>query len=54
MALPKNPRVVLTGAKGGLGRALAQVLAGRGAQLMLSDVRLEDAQAAAALSLIHI
>jgi NAD(P)-dependent dehydrogenase (short-subunit alcohol dehydrogenase family) len=48
MALPKNPRVVLTGANGGLGRALAQVLAGQGAQLMLSDVRLEAAQQAAA------
>jgi len=47
MALPKNPRVVLTGAGGGLGRALAQLLATRGARLLLSDVRLEDAQAAA-------
>ncbi len=48
MALPKNPRVVLTGAGGGLGRALAQQLSARGARLLLSDLRLEDAQAAAA------
>jgi NAD(P)-dependent dehydrogenase (short-subunit alcohol dehydrogenase family) len=47
MALPRNPRVVITGAGGGLGRALARQLANGGARLLLSDVRLEDAQAAA-------
>ncbi|MBF5041896.1 SDR family NAD(P)-dependent oxidoreductase [Aggregicoccus sp. 17bor-14] len=48
MALPKNPRVVITGAGGGLGRAFAHQLSQRGARLLLSDLRLEDAQSAAA------
>ncbi|MBL8604788.1 MAG: SDR family NAD(P)-dependent oxidoreductase [Myxococcales bacterium] len=38
MQLRQNPRVVVTGAGGGLGRAFAYVLASRGAKLVLSDV----------------
>lgn len=38
MSLPEHPRCVITGAGGGFGRALAIELAGRGANLVLSDV----------------
>jgi short-subunit dehydrogenase len=37
MPLPKTPRVVITGAGSGFGRALALVLAERGARLVLGD-----------------
>jgi NAD(P)-dependent dehydrogenase (short-subunit alcohol dehydrogenase family) len=36
--IPDRPRVVLTGAGGGLGRAFAERLAARGASLLLSDI----------------
>jgi short-subunit dehydrogenase len=36
--IPDRPRVVLTGAGGGLGRAFAERLAMRGASLLLSDI----------------
>lgn len=36
--IPDRPRVVLTGAGGGLGRAFAERLASRGASLLLSDI----------------
>jgi NAD(P)-dependent dehydrogenase (short-subunit alcohol dehydrogenase family) len=38
MALPKQPRAVITGAGSGLGRALSLELAGRGARLLLADI----------------
>lgn len=38
--LPKQPRAVITGAGGGLGRALALRIAERGGQLLLSDIDL--------------
>ena len=38
MALPKQPRAVITGAGSGLGRALSHELAGRGARLLLADI----------------
>ena len=38
MRLPSTPRCVLTGAGGGLGRAIALNLARRGAHLLLSDI----------------
>jgi NAD(P)-dependent dehydrogenase (short-subunit alcohol dehydrogenase family) len=41
MPLPKSPRCVITGAAGGLGRALAVELGRRGAHLTLSDVNLQ-------------
>ena len=38
MALPQQPRAVITGAGSGLGRALSLELAGRGARLLLADI----------------
>lgn len=40
MRLAPSPRCVITGAAGGLGRAMALVLAKRGARLVLSDKKL--------------
>ena len=39
--LPQRPKAVVTGAAGGLGRALSQRLAARGAHLVLADIDLE-------------
>lgn len=38
MSLPPRPRAVITGAASGFGRAIATVLARRGARLVLSDI----------------
>ncbi|MCB9730783.1 MAG: SDR family NAD(P)-dependent oxidoreductase [Deltaproteobacteria bacterium] len=51
MPLPKRPRVVITGAASGFGRALALALAARSARLVLSDVDVAGCQATAALAL---
>jgi len=47
--IPVEPRAVLTGAGGGLGRAFAVQLATRGAKLVLSDVDLAGAEETARL-----
>jgi NAD(P)-dependent dehydrogenase (short-subunit alcohol dehydrogenase family) len=44
MALPSRPRVVITGAGSGLGRALALHLAGRDARIIVSDVSVGSAE----------
>src|SRR5438105_14329392 len=44
MHLPKEPRVVVTGAGSGLGRALCIVLARRHARILASDVDLAAAE----------
>jgi NAD(P)-dependent dehydrogenase (short-subunit alcohol dehydrogenase family) len=48
MSFPEPLRAVITGAGGGLGRALALDLSGRGASLVLSDVDLASAEQTAA------
>ncbi|HEX7481571.1 MAG TPA: SDR family NAD(P)-dependent oxidoreductase [Polyangiales bacterium] len=47
MSIPKNPRAVVTGAAGGLGRALCLALAQRGAKIIVSDRDLPGAEATA-------
>jgi NAD(P)-dependent dehydrogenase (short-subunit alcohol dehydrogenase family) len=49
MSLPPQPRVVITGAGSGLGRALCLELAERGARLVVSDVNAATAQETATL-----
>lgn len=49
MPLPKHPRVVITGAASGLGRALALELASRRAKLLLADLDDEGSQETARL-----
>jgi len=49
MAIPNGARVVVTGGGSGLGRAFCEVLARRGARILVSDLKLADAQATAAL-----
>jgi NAD(P)-dependent dehydrogenase (short-subunit alcohol dehydrogenase family) len=44
MTLPKNPRAVVTGAAGGLGRELCLALARRGARIVISDRDLTGAE----------
>lgn len=51
MALPTTPRCVITGAAGGFGRALALELAGRKANLVLSDVDVKGVAETAALAM---
>jgi NAD(P)-dependent dehydrogenase (short-subunit alcohol dehydrogenase family) len=48
--LPKEPRVVITGAGSGLGRALALVLAERNARLLVSDHNLASVEETARLA----
>jgi NAD(P)-dependent dehydrogenase (short-subunit alcohol dehydrogenase family) len=48
MALPERPRVVLTGAGGGLGRALCDELARRRARVIAADIDLAAAEVSAA------
>lgn len=47
MGLPQAPSVVVTGASGGFGRALALELAHRGARLVLSDIDLDGCETTA-------
>jgi len=49
MTLTSRPRAVVTGAAGGLGRALCLALAGRHADLVVSDVNLTRAEETAQL-----
>ena len=49
MSLPASPRCVITGAASGFGRALALVLAPRGANLVLSDIDVPACQETARL-----
>ncbi|MEY2884531.1 MAG: hypothetical protein RL490_2255 [Pseudomonadota bacterium] len=49
MPLPLNPRVVVTGAGNGLGRAFCLELKRRGARIIVSDVDLQAARETAAL-----
>ncbi len=44
MAIPSKPRVVVTGAGSGLGRAFCRELARRGASLVAGDIRLDAVQ----------
>jgi NAD(P)-dependent dehydrogenase (short-subunit alcohol dehydrogenase family) len=48
MSLPKEPRVVVTGAGGGLGQAFCRLLGQRGAKILASDLTLDGAKAGAA------
>jgi NAD(P)-dependent dehydrogenase (short-subunit alcohol dehydrogenase family) len=48
MPLAPNPRAVVTGAGGGLGRALCREIARRGGRVIASDVNLEAARATVA------
>lgn len=47
MSLPANPRAVVTGAAGGLGRALCRELIRRGGRVIVSDIDMEAARAVA-------
>jgi NAD(P)-dependent dehydrogenase (short-subunit alcohol dehydrogenase family) len=49
MALPKQPRVVVTGAGSGLGRAFCLELAKRGARLVASDLKRDSVDETVAL-----
>jgi NAD(P)-dependent dehydrogenase (short-subunit alcohol dehydrogenase family) len=49
MGIPEHPRVAVTGAASGLGRAFCTVLAQRGARIVASDLDLAGARATAAL-----
>ena len=49
MALPPAPRAVVTGAGGGLGRALCHEIVRRGGRVVVSDVDLDAARATVAL-----
>jgi len=44
MVFPDRPRVLITGAGSGLGRALAEQLADREARVLVSDVRMDPAE----------
>jgi len=50
MSLPQNPRSVVTGGGGGLGRAICLELAKRGARLLVADIRKESAEETASLA----
>lgn len=47
MSLPANPRAVVTGAAGGLGRALCREIVRCGGRVIVSDIDLEAARATA-------
>jgi NAD(P)-dependent dehydrogenase (short-subunit alcohol dehydrogenase family) len=49
MTIPQNPRAVVTGAAGGLGRAFCLALAKRGAKIIVSDRDLAGAEETARL-----
>jgi len=48
MSIPANPRAVVTGAAGGLGRALCRELARRGGRVIFADIDLDAVRATAA------
>lgn len=48
MSIPNQPRAVVTGGAGGLGRAFCLALAARGAKVLVSDVDLAGAEETAA------
>lgn len=43
-ALPQNPRAVITGGGDGIGRGFAQVLARRGARILVADIEADGAE----------
>jgi NAD(P)-dependent dehydrogenase (short-subunit alcohol dehydrogenase family) len=53
MAIPNNPRAVVTGAGSGLGRAFCTVLAGRGARILASDINPDSLKETAQLTGAH-
>jgi len=53
MSIPKNPRVVVTGAGSGLGRAFCSVLGSRGARVLACDINFDAVKETAARTGAH-